>query len=90
MRFGRKVGDYAVSEDGAGDGEEVFAADHVAAMEGGAGFGSENEVLDGARARSPADELVDPLGSFFGVGSGTAHEGDGIVVDVIRDGHSAD
>ena len=49
-----EVGDDAVGEDRRRDSLDVFEACHVGSAEGGPGFGSENEVLDGPRAGSPA------------------------------------
>ena len=47
---GSEGGEHTVGEHWLGDLLDVLQADHVAPLEGGPGFGSENEILDGAGA----------------------------------------
>ena len=58
--------------------------------EPGAGFGTEDQILHGARAGTPADERLQPRGRFFAGWSRAAGEIDGEFVDVIRHRHTAD
>ena len=80
----------AVAEDGGGDGFEVFEGGHVISTEGSAGFCSEDEVLDGARASSPADCVFDPLRGFRLAGAGFADDFHCVIVKVIRDRDTTD
>ena len=61
-----------MAEDGTGDGGDVFPADDVGAEQGGAGFGTEDEVLHGAGAGTPTDEGFEPFGGIGGAGAGAA------------------
>ena len=79
-----------MAEDGAGDGGDVLPADDVGAEEGGAGFGSEDQILHGAGAGAPADEGLEPFGGVGGAGAGAADEIDGEGVEVLGDGDAAD
>ena len=88
--FGVEVHENAVSENGFGDGVNIFEASEIASLEDGAGFGAEDEVLDGARAGAPHHPFFDPVWSFFASGSAFADEFDDMFVDVFGDGDAAD
>ena len=90
MGLGGEVGDDAVVEDGGGDRFEVFEGGHVVSAESGAGFRTEDEVLDGTRACAPADGVLDPLRRLGLSRPGLADDFHGVVVEVVRDGHAAD
>ena len=88
--FGVEVDENAVSENGFGDGVNIFEASEIASLENGAGFGAEDEVLDGARAGAPHHPFFDPVWGFLASGSAFADEFDDMFVDVFGDGDASD
>ena len=62
FRFGFEVEDDAVLQNLAGDASDVFNGYADAFIHQGAGFGSQYEVLRGARAGAPVDPFIDETG----------------------------
>ena len=90
MGFGVEVGDDAMIEYRWGDGFEVFERGHVGPAQGGARFGAEDKVLDGAGSGAPGDRVVDPCRCVCLAGSGFAHEANGSLIHVFGYGESSD
>ncbi len=83
------IGEDPVREDFFCEGAYVFDFDRIAALEDGAGFGSEDEVLGSARSSAPSEVLFGEGMGFFGVGAGGADESDSGAGGVIGDGDAA-
>ncbi len=60
--FGAVSGKDSVAEGGQDQEFDIVGGDVASALEEGAGFGTEDEVLSGAEAGAPADPLVDEIG----------------------------
>ena len=58
-----------------------------AALDKGSCFGTEDDVLAGSGAGSPADPFVDEVGGAGAVGAGAGGEFDGVAGDVFGNGH---
>ena len=65
---------------------DVIEGDVRAALDEGSCLGTEDEVLAGSCAGSPADPFVDEVGSAGAVGAGAGGEFHGVAGDVFGDG----
>ncbi len=55
----REGGDHAMREHGDGHRVDIFEPDHVAAEQGRAGLGTQDQVLDGSRTGPPRHERLE-------------------------------
>ena len=90
MGFGGEVDEDTVTEDGRGDGFDIFQRGHVGSAQCRTGLAAEDEILNGTRTGSPADIFLEPLGGVRRIGAGAANDFDGVVVNVIGHGDPAD
>ena len=70
--------------------QNIFEADHVASVQGGSGFGAENQILHRAWPGSPSDQWLEPIWSFVGVGTRPAGQVDSECVDMVWDRNAPD
>src|SRR5207244_9918839 len=75
----------AVAKDGDGDFFDIIDGDAKAAVHGGEGLAAVDEVLAGAGAGAPIDELLDEFGRGLVLGARGADEPRDVFDDVLAD-----
>ena len=84
--LGAVVEEDTVTENGGGEGLDVFEFDVDAAFEEGAGLGPEDERLPGAGAGAPTDPIIDKLRGAGLARAGSGGEADGVGDEFLGDG----
>src|SRR5207249_5297161 len=87
--FGVEVGEDAVAEDRRGDGFYVLGHGVGPAIQRGAGFGAEDQVLRSARAGAPTYPLADEVRRFRLVRASRTAQRHRIPEDVVASGNSS-
>ena len=79
----------SMSQHGFGHCHHIFQSSHVTSRQRRAGFGAEDQILNGSRTSAPGDKWLDPIRSFFRLRSSSSDQVDSELINVLRYGDSS-